>query len=35
LTLTRTQYPAIVGNRGNRKPLSYAGNANPATPSNL
>jgi hypothetical protein len=25
LTLTRTQYPAIVGNRGNKKPLIYAG----------
>ncbi len=29
LTLTRTQYPAIVGNRGNRKPFAYAGFANP------
>ena len=29
LTLTRTQYPAIVGNRGNRKPLSYAAFASP------
>jgi hypothetical protein len=25
LTLTRTQYPAIVGNTGNKKPYSYAG----------
>src|SRR5829696_7091924 len=25
LTLTRTQYAAIVGNTGNRKPLTYAG----------
>src|ERR671910_2443214 len=25
LTLTRTQYPAIVGNRENKKPLIYAG----------
>jgi ketopantoate reductase len=24
LTLTRTQYPAIVGNRGNKKLLTYA-----------
>ena len=24
LTLTRTQYPARVGNAGNRKPSSYA-----------
>src|SRR5215210_3554086 len=24
LTLTRTQYPAIVGNTGNRNPFSYA-----------
>jgi hypothetical protein len=23
LILTRTQYPAIVSNKGNRKPLSY------------
>ena len=28
LTLTRTQYPAIVGNAGNRKPFVYAGIAN-------
>jgi hypothetical protein len=25
LTLTRTQYPAIVSNPGNRKPVVYAG----------
>jgi hypothetical protein len=25
LTLTRTQYPAIVGKAGNRKPSVYAG----------
>src|SRR5215213_3607942 len=25
LTLTRTQYPAIVSNRGNKEPLTYAG----------
>jgi hypothetical protein len=24
LTLTRTQYAAVVGNTGNRKPLTYA-----------
>jgi hypothetical protein len=24
LTLTRTQYPAIVSNRGNRNPFTYA-----------
>jgi hypothetical protein len=24
LTLTRTQFPAIVGNAGNRKPVVYA-----------
>src|SRR5215211_9526311 len=24
LTLTRTQYPAIVSNRGNKEPLTYA-----------
>ena len=29
LTLTRTQYPAIPSNRGNEKPLIYAGFANP------
>ena len=29
LTLTRTQYTAIVGNTGNRKPLRNAGYANP------
>ena len=29
LTLTRTQWPAIVSNTGNSKPLSYAGFANP------
>src|ERR671910_2802005 len=29
LTLTRMQYRAIVGKRGNRKPLTYAGFANP------
>jgi hypothetical protein len=29
LTLTRMQYPAIVGNIGNRKPVVYAGYANP------
>ncbi len=29
LTLTRTQYPAIVGNTGNRKPFTYAGFASP------
>ena len=29
LTLTRTQYPAIVGNTENRKPCFYAGFANP------
>jgi hypothetical protein len=29
LTLTRTQYPAIVSNRENRKPFVYAGFANP------
>jgi hypothetical protein len=29
LTLTRTQYPAIVGNTGNRKPLTYAEIASP------
>jgi hypothetical protein len=28
LTLTRTQYPAIVGSTGNRKHLTYAGFAN-------
>jgi hypothetical protein len=32
LTLTRTQYPAIVGNAGNRKPLVYAGIANLCNP---
>jgi len=25
LTLTRTQYSAIVGNRGNKRPLTYGG----------
>ena len=25
LTLTRTQYPAMVGKAGNRRPLTYAG----------
>jgi hypothetical protein len=29
LTLTRTQYPAIVSNRENNKPLTYAGFATP------
>src|SRR5687767_6621668 len=29
LTLTRTQYPAIVGKAGNTKPLIYAGFATP------
>ena len=29
LTLTRTQYPATVGNTGNRKPLTYAEIASP------
>ncbi len=29
LTLTRTQYLVIVGNRENRKALTYAGFANP------
>jgi hypothetical protein len=29
LTLTRTQHPAIVGNRGNKKRLTYAEFANP------
>jgi hypothetical protein len=28
LTLTRTQHPAIVGKRENRKPFVYAGFAN-------
>jgi hypothetical protein len=28
LTLTRTQFPAIVGNAGHRKPFVYAGFAN-------
>jgi hypothetical protein len=32
LTLTRTQYPAIVGKAGNRKPFVYAGFANPCNP---
>jgi hypothetical protein len=32
LTLTRTQYPAIVGNRGNKRPLRNAGYANPCNP---
>jgi hypothetical protein len=29
LTLTRTQHPAIVSNRGNKEPLTYAKFANP------
>jgi hypothetical protein len=29
LTLTRAQCPAMVGNAGNRKHLTYAGFANP------
>jgi hypothetical protein len=29
LTLTRTQHPAILGRRGNRKPLTYGGFASP------
>jgi hypothetical protein len=29
LTLTRTQYPAIVGKAGNTKPFVYAVFANP------
>ena len=29
LTLTRTQYAATVGNRGNKRPLIYAEFANP------
>jgi hypothetical protein len=29
LTLTRTQYPAIVCKAGNRNPFIYAGFANP------
>src|SRR5215203_3737989 len=32
LTLTRTQYPAIVGKAGNRKPFAYAGIASPCKP---
>jgi len=32
LTLTRTQHPAIAGKPGNRKPLIYAGFANPCNP---
>jgi len=32
LTLTRMQYPAIVSNRENRKPLNYAGLANSCNP---
>jgi hypothetical protein len=32
LTLTRTQYPAIVGNTGNRNPVVYAGFANLCNP---
>src|SRR5215211_5446018 len=32
LTLTRTQYPAIVSNRGNKEPLIYAGYATPCKP---
>jgi hypothetical protein len=27
--VTRTQYPAIVGNTGNHEPFAYAGFANP------
>jgi hypothetical protein len=29
LTLTRTQYPATVGNAGNKRPFVYAGFATP------
>ena len=32
LTLTRAQYPAILGKAGNTKPLIYAGFANPCNP---
>ena len=32
LTLTRTQYAAVVGNAGNRKPLAYAGFATVCKP---
>jgi hypothetical protein len=32
LTLTRTPYPAIVGNAGNRRPLIYAGFASQRNP---
>ena len=32
LTLTRTQCPAIVGNRGNKEPRSYAESANLCNP---
>ena len=32
LTLTRTQYPAMVGNAGNRNSLIYGDNANPCNP---
>jgi hypothetical protein len=35
LILTRTQYPAIVGKTGNRKPFAYAGFANPCNPQQL
>jgi hypothetical protein len=35
LTLTRTQYPAIVGKAGNRKPVVYAGFATPCNPQQL
>jgi hypothetical protein len=35
LTLTLTQYPAIVGKAGNRKPVVYAGFANPCNPQQL
>jgi hypothetical protein len=36
LTLARTQYPAlVVGNTGNRKPLTYAVIANPCNPQQL
>ena len=35
LTLTRTQYPAIVGNARTRKPFVYAGFANPCNAQQL
>jgi hypothetical protein len=35
LTLTRTQYPAIVGNTENTKPFTYAGFANPCNAQQL